>query len=239
MKEISEITARVLEQLPEPSSDKRDNTPQNTIPANCPACSPNARPLRTPWQQRRINLDSRPPKIQEMADCVESWCRNFARRGGDRVIVLVGPFGCGKTHCLRAARRYVRDVRMEIWPEPKPWNYPPTVYSCNWAEFVREATENDNAEIREDLLSGDVVFVDDIGAEEDRFRSGAPTRLLADILERIHEKRKFAFITSNVSACGWRERWDGRVEDRLLRMDAQIVDLNGCESYSTWKLKNP
>lgn len=174
-----------------------------------------------------------------MADKVEAWCMGFARHSKTgRAIVLVGPFGCGKTHCFTAARRYVRDVRMELWPEPRPWSHPPSFYSCNWSDFVREIVEFNNAEMREDLLSSDVVFMDDIGSEEDRFRSGAPTRLLGDTLGRLHDEKRYVFITTNIFQTGWRERWDGRVEDRLLRMDPIIADLSDCESYATWKLKN-
>lgn len=127
---------------------------------------------------------------------------------------------------------------MEIWPSPKPWPAPPSFYSCNWSDFVRELVEFNNVEMREDLLGSNAVFIDDIGSEEDRFKSGAPTRLLGDVLGRLHDERRFVFITTNVSPEGWKSRWDGRVEDRLLRMDATIVDLSHCQSYATWQIEN-
>lgn len=173
-----------------------------------------------------------------MADVVEEWCRNFAKNAPEgRCVVLSGPFGCGKTHCLASARRYVRDVRMAIWPEP--WPGPPQYTSVNWGDFIRELTENDNQEAREDLLNAHVMFLDDIGCEEDRFKSGAPTRILGDILGRIHDERKFAFITTNIPPEGWAKRWDNRVEDRLFRMRPRSVNLwlDGAESYAVWKLK--
>lgn len=174
-----------------------------------------------------------------MADAVESWCKGFARHAQDgRVIVLAGPYGCGKSHCWRAAKKYVRDVRMEIWPAPKPWNHPPSFYACNWADFVQEVGERQNHEMREDLFEADVVFADDVGSEEDRFRSGIPARLLGDVLGRLHDLRRYVFLTMNVEASGWRSRWDGRVEDRLLRMNASIVDLSDAESFATWQLRN-
>lgn len=174
-----------------------------------------------------------------MADAVESWCMNLARNGKmGRTIVLAGPYGCAKTHCWRAAKKYVRDVRMSLWPEPRPWAHPPNFYACNWAEFVREVGEFHNEEMREDLLSADIVFADDVGSEEDRFKSGQANRILGDILGALHDKNKYVFLTMNVDATGWRDRWDGRVEDRLLRMNAEIVDLTDCESFATWKLRN-
>jgi len=179
-----------------------------------------------------------------MADAVETWCRGFARQDTQgRVIVLSGPFGCGKTRSLRAARGYVRDMRMQVWPSV--WKTenggPPQFHSVNWSDFIRELTEKDNPEAREDMMDSDIVFWDDIGSEEDRFRSGSPARILGDCLGWVHDKRKFAFITTNIAPSGWRERWDGRVEDRLLRSRAIVVDLwrNNAESYAVWKLKNP
>lgn len=240
---ISEVLPRVLNGLPAPNNDKSECTSQSTTQPNSLNSYEGAQsgcvPLATPWQQRRLNLDARPPMVQEMANRVEVWCKNFARHGRDgRSIVLSGQFGCGKTHSFSAARRYVRDVRMEIWPSPKPWAHPPSFYSCNWSDFVRELVEFNNVEMREDLLGSDVVFMDDIGSEEDRFKSGAPTRLLGDILGRLHDERRYVFITTNIAPSAWQERWDGRVEDRLLRMNADIVDLSGCESYAVWRLEH-
>lgn len=174
-----------------------------------------------------------------MADAVEAWCRGLAVKSKDgRVLVLAGPYGCGKSHCWRAARRYVRDVRMSLWPKPRPWDYPPTTYACNWADFVRDVGEFHNDEIREDLISADIVFADDVGSEEDRFKSGQANRILGDVLGALHDKGKFVFLTMNVESSGWRSRWDGRVEDRLLRMNANIVDLSDSESFATWNLRN-
>lgn len=169
-----------------------------------------------------------------MADQVEKWCRNFAANGRTgRVIILAGPYGCGKTKCLNAASTYVRDVRMAIWPEP--WGHPAQFMKVNWSDFSNEATEGKNREIVEDLLACDVVLLDDIGAEEDRFKSGSDTRLLGDVLGKVHDQRKFAFITTNFGPGGWRDRWDGRVQDRLLRMDSTIVDMTEAKSYAVWR----
>ncbi len=180
-------------------------------------------------------MDATAKGVQQMVDACERWCRNVAANGdGRRNIIVTGPFGCGKTHVLNASARYLRDVRQSVWPAPLPWGHPPSVARVEWATLVREVTENDNREFADDVKSADVVLLDDVGSEEDRFKSGAPVRILGDLLGTLHDKRRFVFITMNIGPDGWRARWDGRVEDRLLRMDAEIVDMwgAGAESFA-------
>jgi DNA replication protein DnaC len=195
-------------------------------------------PLKNEWQRRRLNLEAFCPAIQVMADATQDWCMNLARYGkAGRCIVISGPFGCGKTECIRAAARYTRDVRMAVWPEP--WPHPLQFLAVNWPDFIREQVEQDNHEQMEDLTQSDVVFLDDVGAEEDRFKSGTPARILGDVLGKM--ERKFVFITTNINPDGWADRWDGRVEDRLLRSGSKAVNLwlpeLKAESYAVWRLK--
>lgn len=247
-KTTSQIIPKVLAGLPAQNSEKLESPLSNTTPqplSNCnkSSCESNlSKKLRTGWQQVRLGFDAGVPGAQEMADAVETWCMNFARCGAaGRVIILSGPFGCGKTRSLKSAKRYVRDRRMEVWPQAWQTANPPQYHGVNWADFIRELTERENPEAREDMMTSDVVFWDDIGSEEDRFRSGSPTRILGDCLGWVHDQNKFAFITTNIAPAGWQERWDGRVEDRLLRSRAIVVDLwrHQAESYAVWKLKNP
>lgn len=83
------------------------------------------------------------------------------------------------------------------------------------------------------------MFLDDIGSEEDRFKSGAPSRILGDVLGRIHDEKKFAFITTNIPPGEWKARWDARVYDRLLRMNPIAPNVwQAGESYAVWKMRN-
>ena len=176
-----------------------------------------------------------------MVDACEFWCRNVAANGAElRGLVLAGPFGCGKTHALNASARYVRDVRLAEGVWPGAWPHPLTVARVDWATLVREVADNDNREFMDDLIAADVCLLDDVGSEEDRFKSGAPVRILGDVLGALHDKRRFMLLTTNIGSDGWGARWDKRVEDRLNRMDAEIVDLcgDGAQSYATWRAVN-
>lgn len=196
-------------------------------------------PLRNDWQNRRIGLEGA-PGVQLMADAVEKWCKGIYKRNKEgRSLMITGTFGCGKTECLRAARGYVKDIAVAVYPDF--WPKPIIFCDVNWSDFIRGQVEDDNREQMEDLISADVIFIDDLGSEEDRFKSGAPTRILGDVLGKI--ENKFIFITSNISPenGGWLKRWDGRVQDRLLRSGMNVVNLwrpeLKVESYAVWKLK--
>ena len=102
-----------------------------------------------------------------------------------------------------------------------------------------EVLENKNREHYEDTIRSDVVFIDDAGAEEDRFKSGAATRLFGDLLGDL--EGKFVFITMNIPPDQWAEKWDGRVEDRLMRKSPVVVDGFApetiCISYAQYQLE--
>lgn len=172
-----------------------------------------------------------------MASEVERWCwRVREHEKNAKLICLAGIFGCGKTDVLRGAARYVNAIYMQGFPGK--WPHPISTSFVRWAPFVREVS-NDNREHFEDVVKSDVIFVDDIGSEDDPFKSGAPTRILGDFLDST--ENKYVFITTNIAPDGWRTRWDGRIEDRLLRRNAVIV--NGydpelaCISYAQYQLE--
>jgi len=59
----------------------------------------------------------------------------------------------------------------------------------------------------------DLLVLDDLGAETDRYRSGVPTARLQRVLELM--EHRWLLITTNVPKDKWRERWDQRICSRL------------------------
>lgn len=188
-----------------------------------------------------IGMEATSPGVLEMSDAVETWCRNqFANGLTGRGLIISGKFGCGKTRCLRSAQRWTRGTSIEAWQQGK-WKAPARMFSFKWTSIAQLVLEENQQWPLEEIALSNVVFLDDIGAEEDRYRSGAATRLLGDVLGLC--ERKFFFMTTNVSpqAEGWSKRWDGRVEDRLLRSEAVTVNMYlpelKVESYAVWRLR--
>lgn len=161
--------------------------------------------------------------IQAMADAVQTWCHKVHRNQRDNgtSLVVSGPFGCGKTRALRAAQHFVRLAYIDrMYAE---WRSPITWQAIEFGGYASDYEAGINRGLQEDLRNTDVIFIDDIGAEEDRFKSGAATRMLGDLLGTL--ERKFTFITTNIERRHWATRWDRRVEDRLMRNQATICNL--------------
>lgn len=237
MEHISKTIETVLGQPLEPSSAPSESPSSPVLPsASYFAESGN---LATRWQRLRIGLEVITPAVQEMATEVEHWCSRVRlnSRATGRLIVLSGAFGCGKTRMLRGAWGYVQDNMMRV--DDPAWKKSITIASIVWPEFIGDYISQKNDERMEDVVLSDVVFIDDIGAESDRYRSGEPTQILGEMLGALD--KKFVFITTNIEPAGWSKRWDGRVEDRLLRNGAVVVDgydpnLNAM-SFQKWKLE--
>lgn len=177
--------------------------------------------------------------MQVMASATEAWCKRVRdnERRIARMIILVGVFGCGKTQMLRGAARWIKDICNTVWPGK--WANTVSYVVISWPKFCFEVLDNKERGLYEDAVASDVIFIDDVGAEEDRFKSGASTRLLGDLLGDIESK--FVFLTTNIPPDQWVEKWDGRVEDRLMRNMPVIVDgfdpETRCISYAQYQLE--
>ena len=236
MEHISKPIETVLGRQPATSSDNSESpSPQGQPSASSAVETGN---LATRWQRLRIGLEAITPAVQEMATETEMWCRRVRENSKTvgRLLVLAGPFGCGKTVMLRGAYGYVRDIYMRI-DDPK-WRKSLSITAVAWPKFLADYIENRNEERMEDVTSSDVIFLDDVGAESDRFRSGEPKQILGDLLGRLDSK--FVFVTTNIEPAAWARRWDGRVDDRLNRNQSVVVDgydpVLRAESYAKWQL---
>ena len=78
----------------------------------------------------------------------------------------------------------------------------------------------------EDAFNADLVVIDDVGSEND------PWKVCADKFCQILSRRekKFTVVTTNVTPEQWTERFDGRINDRLMR--SSVVNQLSAESYS-------
>ena len=178
------------------------------------------------------------PKVQTTADVVEKWAANVVKRHQERRhLIIVGDFGIGKTRIAERLLEWIRAVRVKLWPR-----YWPKVPKVEFVEFgavaFLETGEFKNwLADQSDLNHGtDILFLEDIGAEVDRFKSGEPTERLREIFNAF--KGKWMVVTTNVPVDHWEARWDGRVMDRMFR-NSVIADMSTVPSFQEVKASLP
>ena len=78
----------------------------------------------------------------------------------------------------------------------------------------------------------DLLFLEDAGAEVDKFKAGEPIERLREILNEF--KHKWLFVTTNVMPEQWGQKWDARIADRFFR-NSSVVTLRDTKPYSQSK----
>lgn len=175
-------------------------------------------------------MSSRGGNLQEIADQVQGWSRRVYRmeRTGT-TLVLSGDSGTGKTLISNRVRAWVEShaVGMAIkggWPRV------PSVEWVDWVDWWYRHQSGKSCRDIGEMMAADVLFLDDIGADSDRFKSGESTALLGQILGK--RERKYNVITTNIPRQQWSEKFDKRVHDRLKRNDALYLNFWKIKSYN-------
>jgi hypothetical protein len=182
------------------------------------------------WAKKWLTLEPWHPDIIRMSRVVEGFCSQAFRNKGPHIVVLAGPSGNGKTHAMRRAHYWITQSRI-LAAEEGHWKRPAIVQWTDWPHVMRCVVEGEMhmAEGLYDSMGVDILFLDDIGAESDKFRSGENVDALCQLLSR--RERKWTLISTNFRPMQWDEHFDARVADRLCRSNATICDME-CGSYS-------
>lgn len=183
------------------------------------------------WQQKWLQCSAHHPKVLEAMNQVQVFGFNWYRHGKPKVLVLAGNSGCGKTHMAKHLWRWAMDVAVNAW-ERGYWIGPPSTAWLTWQEVCDslESTKMTMEETLRQSCAASLLFVDDAGAESDRFKSGKSIDAFCYLLTR-RQGVGHTLITTNHAPGDWAKRWDARVEDRLMR-DSVIVDMTGCPSWA-------
>lgn len=189
------------------------------------------KPCSTPWQRKWLDLECNSPVLQEAATEVERW----ATRVYDAVttlslVAIYGETGTGKTRMINGAAAWARFMAVVMW-ERGGWGRrkrpkAPEVVSLAWP-VVTDSIRAKRTELVDDCQRADVLFLDDIGAEDDPFQQA--TDKLCQILSR--RENKHTMLTTNVMPEHWEKRFDARVDDRLLR-NSVVINMSGVQRFS-------
>lgn len=179
-----------------------------------------------------------------MLEAARGWAANVLANdpSAPRLLVLCGDNGIGKTSTLRGLNRMLKALRIAAW-SCGWWKLgPPSLqYACwsLWANLDPAHSQEETMAL-EDLWDADILLLDDIGAECDRYKSGLALSNLTVLLEK--RAHKWTAVTCNYLPELWvgteavPGRFGKRAGDRLFR-NSQIVPLRHTPSWSTTKGK--
>lgn len=157
------------------------------------------------------------------------------------LLVICGTNGIGKTALLRGLKRFLSACRISAWSAGW-WGHPMDLRYAAWqlwANLDGNRSEEERLSFLE-LIEADVLLLDDVGAETDRYRSGLPLSNLG-LLLGLREK-KWTALTTNYLPENWvgteavPGRFGKRVGDRLFR-NSTIVPLRHTPSWALKKGK--
>lgn len=153
------------------------------------------------------------PKVKQLAISCDLFLLSalMGIRDKGTWLVVEGNTGSGKSHCAKRLRTFYNGSKIEFFTGGGREHVPNAV----WGDWPEVAGCKDEAfdDFISEVCCAKLIILDDIGAEEEKYRSGAPAARLARVLERCDGK--WLFATTNVPAEQWRDRWDQRVSDRL------------------------
>lgn len=151
-------------------------------------------------------------------------------------LVLSGGTGCGKTRLAKRALRVIRETSLDAYNAGFWGGRGRTcaVAQADWPKLVEITDDADYEDAARDLREADVVLLDDVGAETDRFKSGAPASRFRRILSDL--ENKWVIITTNLMPDQFLGRWDARVASRLSA--ANVFNASNIPDYRAIKPKS-
>ncbi len=175
--------------------------------------------------------ESHHPKTLQLALSAEKFARSCLmdiRENGTRFAVA-GQTGVGKTHVAERIAAYVGARQVDAWT--RGWwmgSHVPSPCFLRWSDASR-ATDGAFTSILEEAQQARLVVLDDLGAENDRYRNDEGVVRLHSLFELLRPAWKWVLVTTNVPVAAWKTRWDQRIADRL--MTFARIDLTSVPSY--------
>lgn len=178
------------------------------------------------FRQTVIGLDESHKKAAALAKWTERWIKAAAQneKPPTRWFAYVGAPGTGKSHAIRAAYEFMRRHSMALWP--RWYATPPRCRHAVWSKVVA-LPPGGWSDFEDDVHASKFVFLDDVGSEVDRFKSGEPMERLRTILDLC--ATKWLLLSSNMTRETFGRAFDARIESRLQR--AAILDMTGAPDF--------
>lgn len=200
-------------------TDSSESPDANQTPTTCR--STNDLEPSPEWRAKHLGLDeSWHEQTKKLALTAEAFVRHAIRNSPRRTrwLVIGGQTGSGKTHAAKRVVRRFKDCATWAWEQGYWGGAWPCGVFWRWQKLA-DMEESEWAGAMGDISGvenqrgADLLALDDLGAETDRYKSGTPTARLQTVLETM--ERRWLLVTTNVPRQQWRDRWDRRISSRL------------------------
>jgi Cdc6-like AAA superfamily ATPase len=143
--------------------------------------------------------------------------KNQDEKPGTQWMVLEGPPGTGKStvgkFCVKAFNSCGPDLMTTYGGN---WNvsHKPNAIYVNWSKFCQRAeADGDGPDMIRELKENSVIVLDDVGADVDRFKTGANKHMLKDLLDAFD--KRWVMISTNVPKSKWVDAFGERAASRM------------------------
>ena len=155
-------------------------------------------------------------EMKKIYEVMQIWCN---KQSDKNLIYLLGATGTGKTHLLRCmANEFIKQNKIVLLT---------TAFNLSQL-FLKYHTSKEKDEILDDVLSCEVLFIDDLGTEP--FFNNITREYTYLVINERRMKNLRTIITSNLTPSELKERYDERIFSRILDKKTSItLELKGSD----------
>lgn len=155
-------------------------------------------------------------EMKKLYKLMQTWCN---KESDKNLVYLLGQTGTGKTHLLSCmANEFIKQNKIVMLT---------TAFNLSQM-FIKYHSSKEKAEILDDLLSVEVLFIDDLGTEP--FFNNITREYTYLIINERRMKNLKTVITSNLTPSELKDRYDERIFSRILDKKTSItLQLKGTD----------
>lgn len=181
-----------------------------------------------------FNFDESNQSVLRLTKEVEAFVKRCClnRRNHHTWLVIHGGTGTGKSSLSKAAHDFFNAHAVDLWYEGL-WSCGGKTPEAIMVDSTAMASMDDKPfdSYLSDIIQCQLVVLDDLGSETDRFRSGTPAARLRILLEKVQSK--WLIATTNTPKAQWPTVFDARVASRLSA--ARVITTQGIPDYRPMK----
>lgn len=169
-------------------------------------------PKLNKFKDSNFNIFSNKEEIEKIYSLMEKWCNKDSEK---TLVYLLGNTGTGKTFLTSCmASEFISQGKIV---------YLTTAFnlSQDFLKFHRSFDDKQKADVFENYLSTEILFIDDLGTEP--IYNNVTREYLYLLINERKNKGLRTIITSNLEPVDIREKYDERIFSRIMDKDHSII----------------